>query len=392
MTSSDPLPQWQDYVDILSNAGVLVDKLADSADPLARQEVYRLLFMIIATGFQTTFVDRDLPDFVPSVTNVMNSVGTNPDFIYASAAIDGAGQYRLSGERGDGLFLLFDFAAGGLGVTEQLGPSVGTMDIDTMTITDGKFDVLLSTERPAGHVGDWFPLDPRARTAVVRQAAYDWGVGREARIAIERLDRPIAPKRMDAAGIAERLAMLAAYPLRYGSFAMSYGEGQRARGLVNTLEHDDWAGRGGVAGQHYYQGIFRLQPGEALILETELPERVRYWNIQLNDPLWNSIDWFNHQSSLNGGQATLDPDGKFRAVIALEDPGVPNWLDPGGHAEGSLMLRWTEASSGPVPSLKLVPLAEVRASLHADTAEVTPEARQASLRERRRGAQLRRRW
>ncbi len=392
MTSSDPLPQWQDYVDILSNAGVLIDKLADPADPLARQEAYRLLFMTLAAGFQTTFADPDLPDFVPSVTNVMNSVGTNPDFIYASTSIDGTGQYRLSGERGDGLFLLFDFAAGGLSVTEEFGPSVGTLDIDTMTIRDGSFDVLLSTERPAGHTGDWFPLDPRARTAVVRQAAYDWGAGREARIAIERLDRPISSRRRDAAEIARRLALLAAYPLRYGGFAMSYGEGQRARNLVNILEHDDWAGRGGLAGQHYYQGIFRLQPGEALIIETELPDRVRYWNIQLNDPLWNTIDWFNHQSSLNGGQATLDPDGKFRAVIAIEDPGVPNWLDPGGYGEGSLMLRWTEASSGPAPTLKLVPAGEVRASLHPDTAEMTPDMRQASLRARRRGAQLRRRW
>src|SRR3546814_4429350 len=52
----------------------------------------------------------------------------------------------------------------------------------------------------------------------------------------------------------------------------------------------------GLADQHYYQGIFRLQPGKALILETELPERVRYWNIQLNDPLWNRSE--EHTSEL----------------------------------------------------------------------------------------------
>jgi hypothetical protein len=127
-------------------------------------------------------------------------------------------------------------------------------------------------------------------------------------------------------------------------------------------------------------------------LETELPGRVRYWNIQLNDPLWNSIDWFNHQSSLNAAQAVLDTDGRFRAVISLEDPGVPNWLDPGGHEEGSLMLRWTEASSGPEPTLKLVKLAELRAHLPEDTPTVSFELRQESLRKRRRGAQLRHRW
>lgn len=392
MTTSDLSPEWSDYLAILGQAQELVDTLADPGNPLARQEVYRLFFMALASGFQTAFMDPDLPDFTPAVSNVLNGVGTNPDFIYAGTLIDGTGSYRLSGERGDGLFLLFDFAAGGLYVTEERGVSVGTLDIDACTLSEGRFDVLLSSERPAGYEGDWFQLDPRARTALARQAAYDWGVGREARIAIERTDRPIAPKRLDAAEIARRLKLLAAFPARFGSFSMGYVADQRARGFVNRLEHDDWAGRGGLAGQHYYQGAFKLPPGHALILETEIPERVRYWNVQLNDPLWNAIDWVNRQSSLNGGQASLDRDGKFRAVIALDDPGVPNWLDPGGHPEGSLMLRWTEASSGPEPTLTLAPISSLRESLPPETAVVTPEIRQQVLRRRRRGAQLRRRW
>jgi hypothetical protein len=246
--------------------------------------------------------------------------------------------------------------------------------------------------RPLGYAGNWFQLDPSAKTISVRQASYDWGAGREARIAIERLDRPQAKPRLEAAEIARRLKLLAGHPRRYAEFALRYGERQRQQGYINRLEHDDWAGRGGVAGQHYYQCIFKIEPDQALIVETELPERVRYWNIQLNDWIWNTIDWFNHQSSLNGGQATIDPDGKFRAVIALEDPGVPNWLDPGGYREGSLMLRWTEASSGPEPQLRIVPVAELRSHLPASTSAVTPEMRRESLQKRRRGAQLRRRW
>jgi hypothetical protein len=392
VTTSDALPEWRDYLATLGQAERLLDVLADRTDPLARQEVYRLFFLSLASGFNSAFMDPDLPDFTPSVSNVLNAVGTNPDFIYAGALIDGAGAYRLSGERGDGLFVLFDFVGGGLYVTEQRGPSVGTLDLDTCTFKDGRFDVLLSAERPAGHEGDWVRLDPRARVISVRQASYDWGEGRDARLAIERLDKPIAPRRLDAAEVSRRLALLAAYPERYAAFAMEYVAGQRARGFVNRLEHDDWAGRGGLAGQHYYQGVFRLQPGEALILETEVPERVRYWNVQLNDTLWNAIDWINCQGSLNGGQAVLDSDGRFRAVIALEDPGVPNWLDPGGHAEGSLMLRWLESSSGPEPTLTAAPLHALRDRLPPDTPHVTPDQRQESLRRRRRGAQLRRRW
>ncbi len=387
------LPEWPDYLATLAQADQILALLDDPADPAARQDAYRLLFLTLGAGYLSAFADPLAPDFVPLVNNHFNSVGVNPDFIYAYSRIDGAGRYRLSGYRGDGIFLLFDFAAGGLGVMDDLGPSVGMLDADTLSIgPDGSFDVLLSSERPADHDGDWFALDPRAATINVRQASYDWGAGADARLAIERLDRPAVIPSPDAAAIADRLTRLAGYPQRYAGFALNYPKGQRARGLVNRLEHDDWAGRGGVSGQHYFQGLFRLEPGQALIVDTELPDRVRYWNVQINDMLWNTVDWFNHQSSLNAGQAAIDPDGRFRAVIAPEDPGVPNWLDTGGRLQGSLMLRWTEASSGPEPSLRLVPLAQLRDHLPATTPVVTPDERREALRLRRRGAQLRRRW
>ncbi len=393
MSATEKLPEWSDYVAILAKAEKVLDLLVDPTNPLARQEAYRLMFMSIATGFHSAFVDPDLPDFVPAVSNVLNSVGANPDFVYGYTPLDGRGTYRLTGRRGDGVFVLIDFAAGGFGVVDSFGPSTGLLDIDTLQLgPGGTFDVILSSERPAGHDGDWYKLDPTTKTAVIRRAYYHWGEGEDVKVAIERTDKPISPRRLDAAEIAHRLELLSGYIERYAGFAIGYGKRQREQGFVNKLEHDDWAGRGGVAGQHYYQGIFEIGVDEALIIETELPERVRYWNVQLNDPLWNTIDWFNYQSSLNAGQAVLDSDGKFRAVIALTDPGVPNWLDPGGHKTGSLMLRWTEASSGPEPQVKIVPLASLRDHLPSDTPVVSPETRQENLRRRRRGAQLRNRW
>ena len=362
-------------------------------DPQLAAEAQRLFFMALASGWFTAFADPDLPDFVPAVNTHLNAVGTNPDFIYGTASIDGAGSYVISGERGEGLFLLLDVVAGGLGVMEALGPSLGTLDFDTLQIDKkGRFSLLLSAERPEGWTGDWRRLDPAARSLTLRQASYDWGKGGEARVAIERIDQPHAPRRWSTEEIAERLAALAAYPRRLAGMAMGFIKAQRDKGLWNGLEHDDWAGRGGVQGQHYYQGLFRLEPGQVLLLETELPQTVRYWNVQLSDMLWNSVDWMNRQSSLNGGQARIDADGRFRAVIALDDPGVPNWLDPGGNREGALMLRWTEASSGPAPTLTLLEAGELRERLPADTPVVTGEEREQQLRARRRAVQWRRRW
>ena len=378
---------------IAAKAEKALDLLDDPTDPILRQQVQRLMFAAIATGYQSVFSDPDRPDFVPAVSSVLNTVGANPDFVYGYTRIDGTGRYRLSGRRGSSVFVFVDFVAGGLGVMDDLGPSVGLLDLDTFKIaSDGRFDILLSAERPQGYDGDWFRLDPSATTAALRRASYRWGDEDDGAIAIERLDHATAPTLLDADEIARRLKRLSAFAERYTHFALSYSQRQRAQGYVNRLEHDDWAGRGGVAGQHYYQGIFQLQQGEAMLIDTALPERVRYWNIQTNDLLWNTIDWINHQSSLNAAQATIDSDGRFRAVLAPQDPGVPNWLDTAGRLEGSLMLRWTGASSGPTPLVSVVPLAKVRDYLPADTPETTPDQRQETMQRRRRGAQLRRRW
>jgi hypothetical protein len=65
-----------------------------------------------------------------------------------------------------------------------------------------------------------------------------------------------------------------------------------------------------------------------------MPAQRQHWNVQLNDELWNAVDFIYRQSSLNGHQARIDRDGRFRAVIALRDPGIHNWLDPERHGRG----------------------------------------------------------
>ena len=41
-----------------------------------------------------------------------------------------------------------------------------TNDLDDLTIgDDGSFRVMLSAERPEGHDGDWWQLDPEARSS-----------------------------------------------------------------------------------------------------------------------------------------------------------------------------------------------------------------------------------
>jgi hypothetical protein len=149
---------------------------------------------------------------------------------------------------------------------------------------------------------------------------------------------------------------------------------------------------GAPPGAHPHQwascGALRLRDDEALLIEVT-PPAARYWSFHLGN-LWCETLDLDRQTSLNGHQAVLDRDGAFRAVIAGVDPGVPNWLDTLGRAEGSMVCRWNTADRFPVPQCRVVKLASLRDQLPPGTPIVTGEQRRAILEARREG--LRRRW
>src|SRR5262249_44677542 len=156
----------------------------------------------------------------------------------------------------------------------------------------------------------------RARHIQARQAAYDWLNEVDGRLAIERIDLPPTGRSWSQDEIAERLRRLAKYPEGYARFMLEHMKDLYDKGAVNAFAFTQYAEVGGVDKQYYWEGVFDFAPDEALILETDIPERAKYWSIQLGDLLLNGLDWHNCQSGLNGHQARLDPDGRFRAVLS----------------------------------------------------------------------------
>lgn len=392
MSTDAKLMPWSEYVDLLKPAGELNNLTFDPQNEHLRAELYRQLVMNISLGYFMYFQsDANHPDWAPFLNSVF-MLQPNPDDTYFNAPLDGRGHYRIIGERGTVWLLTFSLGSGPMGTTDEPGQSRGYTDIDDLEIEpDGTFELILSSQRPDGYTGNWVHLPPEADYILVRQRCYDWGSERDARLAIERLDAASIKPRPSTEEIDQGLrALLGGFTERLSRRWLDYQNIHLQRGLINTLELTDFGGA--VPPQWYWQGLFQFSPGEALILETEMPERHQYWNVQLNDELWNAVEFIYHQSSLNGHQATLDSDGRFRAVIALEDPGVANWLDPAGTLQAMLIGRWYGCSSNPIPTLKRVPLAQLLEHLPADTPKVTPAEREAVLRKRRIGGQLRRRW
>ncbi len=152
-----------------------------------------------------------------------------------------------------------------------------------------------------------------------------------------------------------------------------------------TADDSEW---GGHQGQAYGQGNFSMGENEAVIVQIE-PPASDYWEIQLANRWWESLDWDRRQSSLNDHQMTLDDDGAFRGVISVADPGVANWLDPAGNQSGLIMGRFVNTAANPEPRLTVVPADRVMDHLPSTTPLVSADERTVALRARCVSAQRR---
>lgn len=390
------MEKWNRYVELLKPAGELIAKTWAPNDPQVQADLCRQLAMNISQGYflycQST---PQHPDWAPFENSVF-MLQPNPDAVYYYAPVSGHGTYRICGERGNAPVVGFATGKVMLGMGLPPGPGYGNFDVDDLELeTDGSFEVIFSTERPAGHTGNWLHLHPEARFILLRQFSYDWGRERDVRLAIERLDSPPLKPQLTPEDIDRQLREL------FGTYvdcltrtALGAVDRVRAGGFVNKMHLHDFQelGNGQDWPQAYFECVYDIAPDEALILETDLPQKRHYWNVQVIDGLWNQVELVYRNSSLNGHQAVVDADGKFRAVLSLQDPGVANWLDTGGNTYGMLIGRWYRCSSHPTPSLKKVKLEDLRQHLPASTPAFSAAQRAEQLRQRRIGAQLRRRW
>jgi len=397
-TDMGRLPDWDDQMQQLLGVGarLLATWRPDGATELEQQDMYRLALAMLSEGYLCrVYTDADRPVFMPLWNYAYNQGGPDPDYVYSTCEVDTSGIYEITGFRGTTRFV--EITQQGYDMMSptsvlEAGPARSTGDLDDLTIADdGSFRVILSAERPEGHDGDWWELHEGTQRLLMRKCSCDWIGEVDARVAIERLDRRGVD--MGAAEIARRFSDLADWVIGTIEFDMGLARHYLEHHGINVLTRSTMIDKlGALPEQAYYDGIHRIAPDEALIVETDLPRSSRYWQILVADDRFCTVDWVNRQSSINDVQARIDSDGRFRAVIAHIDPGVPNWLDAAGLDSGVIQLRWNRASDHPDPMVTKVALADVRDHLPVDTPIVTPAERVESLRLRRRGAQMRRIW
>lgn len=205
---------------------------------------------------------------------------------------------------------------------------------------------------------------------------------------IEAIDeKPARPMLLDESEMIDRL-LRAGRLIDYviSNYAMSMADTVIKQVGYHRFHAPQFSATGGASPAATYNlMVFDLKPDEALIIESEIPDP-KFWNLVLQDVWGQTIDYIYHQSSLNGHQAHVDDDGKFRIVISKEDPGVLNWIDPVTSLRGVAVVRWYFAKRKAHPSATKIPLAKVLEYLPKDTLIVTPTQRKKLLEQRRRSA------
>ena len=349
---------WAELTGSLAGAGARMSELTAGLDPVEAADGHRALLRALNNQLGRLEVDRERPELVPFNGWREKFFMDNPDFRYWVADVRHDRRYRISGTLGDAVFQsITAYATRG-------GParSVGRIDSDSIGVDDdGRFTVIAASEPPES--GDWLPLPEGADTIWVRHFHADVDRDRLGDATIEPLDEPHEPPTLDPEALGRRIRRLARTMAAVPEVIAAATADERDR--PNELRH--WTEMAGGAAFTepditYVRGSWSLGPDEALVIEGDVVAS-RYWNVLLYSRFLNSLDYRNRVVSLTGARVALDSDGRFRIVIAGEDPGVPNWLDTEARPFGIFVIRWLQPQATPLlPTTRVVPVASLRGS------------------------------
>ena len=345
--ATDALDAWAFVRQMLDDMTDMVRE--DAETELELLEGLRVLGRVTALCSELSLdVDVESPWFFPMCTEARLVGGPNPDGEYQLAMISGAHRYRVRGTRGTSAYLGLQVLAGAGLTPRRMAAHVS--DTELAVAADGTFSLVLSaTEPSAAELGDgrWVPVPEDASAIVVREYVADRATEQLCQLSIEPLDPPGMPPLPSDAGLAEQLTAMGWTIAKLATLHRTIKPellGQPNQLL--TAEAADLGDAETTPDNLYMIGTFRLDEGEALVLDLTPPD-TRYWSVTLENIWHECIDHRRRRSSLTNAHAVREADGTVRVVIAATDPGQPNWLDTGRRHRGFVLLRWLDNPTAP---------------------------------------------
>lgn len=365
--SADIAQAWRDYCARLADAGAVI--LADDvpADPLIRTEGFRYLSRLSKLALEQ-YVEASDPDF-PFFYQLSHETGKigadNPDNAYWNASISGSSDYRITGRRGSMFYFSIVANAMRYHIDGSAHATGSLMDDEIQWGPDGTVEIIASCQPPRGADAgkNWLRLEPDASVIIIRQSALDREAERGGEFRIERIGGPAVPAPLSADRLAAGFGAAAQFVT---GVAQTFADWTRLfRQTPNQFPAIDQAmfQKGGGAKDIYYaHAYWQLAPDEAWVIDVTPPD-CYYWNFQLDNWWMESLDYRFRQITVNKHSARTAPDGSVRIVCAARAPGgkaaSANWIDTCDHREGTALLRWAGAREHPLPTARVVKLAEL---------------------------------
>lgn len=295
--------------------------------------------------------ERDHP-FLQSGTGPFTKMGLdNPDTLYFGTRVHAGYDYVVTGRRGTTTDLSFQLL-GGEYTDDNVPASQAAFDDRELDIApDGSFE--------------WRVRPTSNGQLVIREVYGDWAAQRGT-LAIAREDTAgTAPPPLTRETIEKRYATAGKQLVNRVKTWLQFPQWFYFNIPVNTMVAPRLT-PGGLATQYSSAGHYELRPDQALLITIPVTD-APYLGFQLGSLWYISLDYINHQTSLNNTQAQANPDGKVRIVVAEQNPGMTNWVETVGHRKGFLQFRWQRVSrqltEADGPAVELVDFDAVPAKL-----------------------------
>jgi hypothetical protein len=252
----------------------------------------------------------------------------NPDTLYFGTGVKAGHEYVVTGKRGTTTDLSFQLL-GGEYTDDRVPDSETAFDDRKLDISaDGSFQ--------------WRFTPKTNAQLVIREVYNDWSAQRGT-CAIARTDTAgTAPLPLTRELIEKRYATAGKQLVQRVRTWLQFPQWFYLNIPVNTLVAPRLT-PGGLATQYSSAGHFDLTPTQAMVITLPVCD-APYQGFQLGSLWYVSLDYINHQTSLNGAQAQSDPDGRVRIVVSDRNPGITNWVETIGHRRGYLQFRWQRVS------------------------------------------------
>ena len=382
--------------DPFADAMAEAEKLIESAPHIRTEqdllEGYQYLAGgILATTHAAWATERSHPTFISGTGPHMKMGLDNPDTLYFGARINDDVEYVVTGRRGTTADLSFQVLSGNYTAAHVPGSVTAFDDREIDIAPDGSFEVRFGPDESAGR-RNYFTLAPGSSQLVVREVYSDWSQQRGT-IRIARADTTgTAPGPLTREAVEKRYARAGTALVSRVKTWLQFPEWFYLNLPVNTMTEPRLT-PGGLATQYSSVGHYELAEDEAIVITVPKAD-VPYQGFQLGSMWYISLDYVNHQTSLNVVQSQVDPDDHIRLVVSERNPGVANWIATIGHLRGYLQFRWQRVSRELTPDdgprIEVVKFDEIHRTLpFHDSNTISPEdfaeriaARQAAVADR----------